>query len=741
MNNNETRTPETGLAIPDDMALAKVPRSDVVALLLDTAGTLETTEEQRAVLFAAVDPDLVEIREDGIVYLPAVEFKQILCEVFGTSWAIIPESPKPVEVDGVILWGFHLFIQGQPVAFAWGEQRYKMGDWGMSYGDAMEGAKSNAIMRLCKQIGIAIDLWRPSFIRKWKRDNAVEYEGYDKSGKRKMLWKRNPDAERAEPDEQSDETDESQEEERATVDTDRFRRTAFLIVEYLKIDEVRMKAECKEMFGVDSRANMPPEQWSEYRDYLKSNMDTNQIIDYERWLEVRSAIKSLTERGMDKKELKFYLQTHYLRLDVVDSDLPEDLPQRLERSGASDKYYASLQKRVQRTKEWAEAIGGQGKAEELLDHLQSVLDDTTNTGSLAEFFKNLGIDPQSDGEYRLTDISPAVFGGWKGALGVQDNQPKPEPEDAAGDTEQGDTPPETAEGQERSEDSPEWDITSKTRREIGELLGKLKIYKGPRSPEFKARIKKLIGRELLKMQSMMEAEGQAIIASLSEELVMVGTSPDGDEEELEDGMLTPADAKDEAFAQAYAASEREVERVASGEPPFQTTPEWAELNKKFNTRLYEHFHATQAPVFKSPDYQLEWSAKTTGVASTGQWLPEHFSLANAGLDVIGTADAEIPEQTGTSPAPEKPANGLCTDDDFKELSELFKKLLPDKEYAMGSKEARDLIRDSKAVKGMFTKIKSLTTEEISDLKHYLNDLITDMKADAAERVQNAKDAV
>ena len=165
---DEPRTPETDLAIPDKMELAKVQQSDVVAMLLDTAGTLDTTPEQREILFAAVDPDLVEIREDGIVYLPAVEFKHVLCETFGTQWAVIPESPKPVEVDGVIIWGFHLFVQGQPIAFAWGDQQYKKGDWFMSYGDAMEGAKSSAIMRLCKQVGIAQDLWRPAFIRKWK---------------------------------------------------------------------------------------------------------------------------------------------------------------------------------------------------------------------------------------------------------------------------------------------------------------------------------------------------------------------------------------------------------------------------------------------------------------------------------------------------------------------------------------------------------------------------------------------
>ncbi len=419
---------ERGLAIPDDMALEKVQRSDVVALLLETAGTLKLTDDQRKIVFAKVDPDLVEIREDGIVYLPAVEYKQTLCEAFGLEWAIVPESPKPVEVDGVILWGFHLFIQGQPIAFAWGEQQYKKGDWYMSYGDAMEGAKSNAIMRLCKQIGIAQDLWRPSFIRKWKVENAETYEGWDKKRQeKKLLWKRLENTGNVE----EQEADEQSEEEQATGDTDRFRRTAFLMTEYLVIDESRMKAEVKEMFGVDSRALLAPAQWKEYRDYLEGTMGPNQVIDWGRWLDVRSAIKSLAERGMDKKELKFYLQVHFQRLDILDREIPDDLAQRLSRSGAADKKYAILQKAVQGAKEWGAAIGGQGKAEELIGALQSVLDDVTNTSSLAEFFKNLNVTPETDGHYRLTDITPAMFEGWKAALGVQDNQPKPDPDPPA----------------------------------------------------------------------------------------------------------------------------------------------------------------------------------------------------------------------------------------------------------------------------------------------------------------------
>jgi hypothetical protein len=39
---------------------------------------------------------------------------------------------------------------------------------------AMEGAKSNALMRCCKDLGVAAELWDRSFVRKWKKQHAQE---------------------------------------------------------------------------------------------------------------------------------------------------------------------------------------------------------------------------------------------------------------------------------------------------------------------------------------------------------------------------------------------------------------------------------------------------------------------------------------------------------------------------------------------------------------------------------------
>ncbi len=65
----------------------------------------------------------------------------------------------------------------------------------MSYATAAESAKSNCLMRCCKDLGIASELWDPSFVRRWVGENALEVwcqnvgKGPD-SGRKKKMWRK-----------------------------------------------------------------------------------------------------------------------------------------------------------------------------------------------------------------------------------------------------------------------------------------------------------------------------------------------------------------------------------------------------------------------------------------------------------------------------------------------------------------------------------------------------------------------
>lgn len=95
------------------------------------------------------DPNDIEIKPDGILYLPGSKYRKILNKAFGPGgWGLMPRGGY--KVDGnFVSQEYALFCNGQFVSQAWGEQSYD--EQGVkSIATALEGAKSNALMRCCK---------------------------------------------------------------------------------------------------------------------------------------------------------------------------------------------------------------------------------------------------------------------------------------------------------------------------------------------------------------------------------------------------------------------------------------------------------------------------------------------------------------------------------------------------------------------------------------------------------------
>lgn len=53
---------------------------------------------------------------------------------------------------------------------------------------ATEAAKSNALMRCCKDLGIASELWDPRFIREFKAKHCIEVFVEDSRTKKKCVF-------------------------------------------------------------------------------------------------------------------------------------------------------------------------------------------------------------------------------------------------------------------------------------------------------------------------------------------------------------------------------------------------------------------------------------------------------------------------------------------------------------------------------------------------------------------------
>lgn len=127
-----------------------------------------------AVLAAPVRGDEVEIRTDGIVYLPGVAYRRILTRAFGAgAWALLPRGPARTMGELVVYHGA-LYILGRFVSEAVGECQTR---GGMSYASSLEGARTDCLTRCCKDLGVAAELWDPAWREAWKAQYAVNNGG------------------------------------------------------------------------------------------------------------------------------------------------------------------------------------------------------------------------------------------------------------------------------------------------------------------------------------------------------------------------------------------------------------------------------------------------------------------------------------------------------------------------------------------------------------------------------------
>lgn len=140
------------------------------------------------VLLAPLANEDIEIKPDGLLYLPEIKYRRILNRAFGPGgWGLAPRTETFITEKQVSR-EYALICQGRLVSVARGEQDYYGGEEKLT--TALEGCRSNALMRCCKDLGIASELWDPSFIRKWKKQHCDElFAEHVVNKKKKKLWK------------------------------------------------------------------------------------------------------------------------------------------------------------------------------------------------------------------------------------------------------------------------------------------------------------------------------------------------------------------------------------------------------------------------------------------------------------------------------------------------------------------------------------------------------------------------
>ncbi len=125
---------------------------------------------------------------DGLLYLPEIKYRRALIKAFGVGgWGLVPRGPHTVNGKNISR-EYAMFCLGRFVSQARGEQDYFSEE---NLPTAAEGCKSNALMRCCKDLGIASELWDPAFVRDYKQKYCVFVPAVHVGNKsKKWVWRR-----------------------------------------------------------------------------------------------------------------------------------------------------------------------------------------------------------------------------------------------------------------------------------------------------------------------------------------------------------------------------------------------------------------------------------------------------------------------------------------------------------------------------------------------------------------------
>jgi len=131
------------------------------------------TAQQTAVVLCEANPDELDILPTGEVYPPQVNVRLRLIEAFGPAgWGMRPLS-KPHITENVVVQEWALYINGNFVSYTIGGAEYQSGNKRLNWSDALESLKSNALVRLCKDLGMFHECWDKHWVDEWKRKYTV----------------------------------------------------------------------------------------------------------------------------------------------------------------------------------------------------------------------------------------------------------------------------------------------------------------------------------------------------------------------------------------------------------------------------------------------------------------------------------------------------------------------------------------------------------------------------------------
>lgn len=165
------------LAVRNSESPAPIPAEQERAIVsYENISAKPLTDEQRDKILAVPPLEWLKQRPDGMVYVDGVHYRDTLDDIFGVAgWALRPTHShlEPGDMKGKPI--VRVFVQGQLwaegrfISESVGEDIYYLNNNADSYATAWEKAKSNLLVRCCKELGLFRKMWDKDWVNENKR--------------------------------------------------------------------------------------------------------------------------------------------------------------------------------------------------------------------------------------------------------------------------------------------------------------------------------------------------------------------------------------------------------------------------------------------------------------------------------------------------------------------------------------------------------------------------------------------
>jgi hypothetical protein len=180
---------DTAGALPDGTGALQPRQAPEVPQLAwwQGAGELQLSPEQQKILWQEVDAEAVQIRPDGIVYLPWAKVWRVILTAFAPHVPALVWLGNPKPEDGSICLHIVMTVGGQFVGEAVGACPWVKSNPNMNWASCVEGAVSDAVVKISKRLGMFQELWSVPWVNAWRAEHAMRVF---RSQSRKLAWRR-----------------------------------------------------------------------------------------------------------------------------------------------------------------------------------------------------------------------------------------------------------------------------------------------------------------------------------------------------------------------------------------------------------------------------------------------------------------------------------------------------------------------------------------------------------------------